>query len=552
VDTSKDARPRAAQIEQGGAAVTLEDSEPLFDLAAGLNACGYDADLDKSAPVRAKVRADMNEALQASEAARDARDALCGYIAKHRTNDLGLQVGQYVSLALYLSPPPELSPNVSELDLPPQAAAVVNVLPLLRTFVDAVNLHFIWIQHHAEYETLLRRVHDPMTQMILNTNIYLHMPVSSYDGRRFLVLIEPMLSPNLTNARIYGTDYITVTSPDNTPDGDPVRMDEIRHIYLHYVVEPMVYSRSSAMDRIQPMLRGVQDAPLEFFYKSDVEALLTECLIKAIEARTFIIATPKPHKPTVVHTRADEEPYETAMVAYNAETVLERLRLVDGDERQGWTMTGYFYRALELMEKTGDGLTEEIAPMVYGMDVGGEERHARQILFVKEAPADPLHPSTQRHALAGMDLAEMDLMKGDADAAADLANKEMLSPSGDHGRAQYTLARIDLMHGEAEKAQEGFQATLKLSKDPRTLAWSHIYLGRLFDTMIPPDRDRAIAEYKTALEVRDSRPDTKLAAEAGVAKPFVAPQHAGQPPAEDDKDFDPTGKKQKDAYKPPQ
>ena len=59
------ARPRAAQIEQGGAAVTLEVSEPLFQLAAALNACGYNADLDKSAPVHARVRADVNEALAA-------------------------------------------------------------------------------------------------------------------------------------------------------------------------------------------------------------------------------------------------------------------------------------------------------------------------------------------------------------------------------------------------------------------------------------------------------------------------------------------------------
>jgi len=554
-DTTQAPRPRAAQIEAGGAAVTLEDSEPLFDLAAALNACGYDADLDKSAAVRARVRADMNEALQASEAARNSRDALCAYITKHHTNNMGLDVGQYVSLALYLSPPPELSPNVSELDLPPQAAAVVNILPLLRTFADAINLHIIWVEHRAEYEALLRRVHDPMTQMILTTNIYLHQPVSSYDGRRFLVLIEPMLSPNLTNARIYGTDYITITSPDNRPDGDPVRMDEIRHIYLHYVVEPMVYSHNSAMERIQPMLRGVQDAPLEFFYKSDVEALLAECLIKAIEARTFVIAAPLPHKPTAIHARSDEEPYDTAMVAYNSETALERLRLVDSDERQGWTLTGYFYRTLDLMEKVGDGLRDEIAPMIYGMDVGGEERHARQINFVKEVPSDPLRPSPRQRTLQGMDLAEADLMKGDVDIAADLADKEMLAPAGDHGRAQYILACIDLMHGDPEKAQEGFQLALKLSKDPRTLAWSHIFLGRLYDIMMPPDRNRAIAEYKIALEVRDSKPDTKLAAEAGIAKPYVPPNkpaQASQKPADDEKDFDPTGKKEKEAYKPPQ
>ena len=124
-------RPRVAQVERGGAAVTLEVNEPLFEVAAALNACGYDADLNKSAAVRGEVRADMNAALAASETARDSRDKLCAYMLIHRLNDLGLNVGQYVSLALYLSPPPELTPNVDLTQLPPQAAEVVNVLPLL-------------------------------------------------------------------------------------------------------------------------------------------------------------------------------------------------------------------------------------------------------------------------------------------------------------------------------------------------------------------------------------------------------------------------------------
>ncbi|HSU19746.1 MAG TPA: hypothetical protein VLI45_08385, partial [Acidobacteriaceae bacterium] len=74
-DLNPASRPRAAQIEPGGAAVTLETSEPLFQMAAALNACGYDADLDRSAPVRAAVRAEMNAALAQSEAARTSRDA---------------------------------------------------------------------------------------------------------------------------------------------------------------------------------------------------------------------------------------------------------------------------------------------------------------------------------------------------------------------------------------------------------------------------------------------------------------------------------------------
>jgi tetratricopeptide (TPR) repeat protein len=573
IDTQNPAaRPRAAQIEAGGAAVTLETSEPLFDVAAALNACGYDADLDISAPVRQHVRDDMNAALAASEDARTSRDALCAYITQHHLNDTGLDIGQYVSLALYLSPPPELTPNVSELDLPPQAAAVVNVLTPLRTFAEAVNLHYIWLQHRAEYEALAARVHDPMTQMILNTNIYLHQPVSTYDGRRFLVLLEPMLSPALTNARVYGSDYIIVTSPDNSPatlaDGSPnpvapVRIDQIRHIYLHYVVEPFVYSRGSAMERIQPMLRSVQDAPLEFFYKSDVAALITECLIKAIEARTYVIPdATRPRKPAASRGTDAMAQYEALKVLYDKQTALERDVLVHTDESQGWALTGYFYAQLGQMERNGDGLRDEIAPMIYGMNVDSQRKHAEDITWAKSVPPDPLRPTTIHRDLTPMDKAELALMHGDTDTARSIAEQVLTVPAkpgstADRGTATYILARIDLMQGDPEKAVAGFSKALTLSKDPRTLAWSHIYLGRLYDTETDPERPKAIAEYQAALATRDSRPDTKQAADSGLAHPFALPKRPGITPAKtdaddpaNDKDFDPTGKAEKNAYHP--
>ena len=92
-------RPRAAQIEPGGAAVTLEYNEPLFELATALNVCGYDTDLEHSAPIRLEVRRELNETLAASEDARSSRDALCTYMVQHQLADPALNIGQYVSLA---------------------------------------------------------------------------------------------------------------------------------------------------------------------------------------------------------------------------------------------------------------------------------------------------------------------------------------------------------------------------------------------------------------------------------------------------------------------
>jgi hypothetical protein len=54
------------------------------------------------------------------------------------------------------------------------------------------------------------------------------------------------------------------------------------------------------------------------------------------------------------------------------------------------------------------------------------------------------------------------------------------------------------------------------------LAWSHIYLGRIYD--IQDQRDQAVNEYRAALTVRDGQADTRLAAEKGLKQPYSVPK----------------------------
>ena len=548
---SKDSKtapaPRIAQPEAGGSAITLETNEPLFDLAVALNVCGYDADLATSSPVRLKVREEVNAELANSSTARDSRDALCGYIRDHTLADSALNLAQYVSLALYLTPPPELAPTVGETELPPDSTQVVNILPLLRTFGQDVHLHAIWIQHRPDYEEFVSRIHDPLTKMILNTNIYLRLPVSSYDGRRLLVLLEPMLSPSATNARIYSNDYIVVTSPAGDTSS-AVRMDQIRHTYLHYEVEPLIYARAAAMNRLLPLLKPVQEAPLDFTYKSDIVALITECLIKAIEDRTMDVGLPKPRRPDAVKQRADLERYDAEMAVYDRQAEAVRRKAVDLATRQGWTLVDYFYDKLGQMEKESVSLKEYIGEMVYGMDVERERHKDQQIVFLPEGTHDLVRRAPRQRA--GLDLAETKLLKGDLDGATALAKTALDDPKADHAQAHYLLARVNLMQREPQAAIDGFQATLNSSKDPRTLAWSHIYLGRLYDVV--PNREKAVAEYRAALTVRDSQPDTKAAAEKGLKEPFAAPKSQNTSAQQEEEPLDPSGKAEKDAYRPPQ
>jgi tetratricopeptide (TPR) repeat protein len=541
--------PKRPTVEAGGSAVTLETSEPLFYIASALNLCGYDDGLDASDPVRAKVRADVESAAIATPEAADSRRALCEYVHTHTLSDPGLNLAQYVSLALYTSPPPELAPTADETELPPDSTQVAGILPLLRTFAEQAHLNAIWSKYRPDYEALVDLVHNPLTRTILNTNIYLKLPASSYDGRRFLVLLEPMLAPAATNARIYGNDYTVVVSPSATPAGT-VKMEQIRHTYLHYEVEPLVYSRATAMNRLQPLLRTVQEAPIEFNYKSDIVSLITECMIKAIEAHTMDAGIPKPEK-TTSHERIDQERYTSEMTVYERQTEAARRNAAELSMRQGWVLTGYFYDALSQMQRDGSSLKDSIGQMVYGMDIGREAHHDQQIVFLPETPHEVVRRAPRQPT--GLDLAEMKLFKGDKDGADEIAEKVLASPTGDHARANYLIARINLLDQEPDDAVTHFRAALETSRDPRTLAWCHIYLGRLYDMQQTPDRKKAVAEYHLALNLRDDRPDTKAAAEAGIRAPFAPPKREAMPDSDDNDNtpVDPTGKAEKEAYKPP-
>lgn len=539
---------KIAQPEAGGSAITLETSEPLFDLATALNVCGYDADLAASDSIRGSIRREINDVVVASTQVAAKRDALCTSIRQHQLADTGRNVAQYVSLALYLTP--DLTPIAGETELPPDSTQVLGVLPALRDFIEAVHLHAIWVAHHAVYEALLSRVHDPLTRMILDTNIYLRSPVSSYDGRRFLVLVEPMLAPNFVNARIYSSNYVVVVSPTSaTATNGSFHMDQIRHTYLHYEIEPMVYARAAAMNRLLPLLKPVQEAPIDFTYKSDIVALLTECLIKSVEARTMETGLVKPIKPVNTRQRVDFERFDAEMNAYNRQAEAVRRRSVDLSMRQGWVLTDYFYGQLIQMERDSISLKDNIGPMVYGMDVDRQRRAAQEITFLPEAAPDVVHRA--QPVATGLLLAEAKMMQGDASGAEELAKKALEDPKGDHAHAHYILARIDLLERQPDDAVTHFRAALDTSKEPRTLAWSHIYLGRLYD--VQSNRKKAIVEYEAALTVRDNQPDTKAAADLGLRQPFALPKREAIVPAisDDDAPVDPSGKAEKDAYKPP-
>jgi hypothetical protein len=110
------------------------------------------------------------------------------------------------------------------------------------------------------------------------------------------------------------------------------------------------------------------------------------------------------------------------------------------------------------------------------------------------------------------------------------ANQDTVPAMATTARANFVLARVEAITGHPEESIADFQTTLKTSKEPRLIAWSHIYLGRMLD--LNCKRDEALAEYKLAMENRDGQQDTRIAAERGVKAAYAVNGHS----CEDDAD----------------
>jgi tetratricopeptide (TPR) repeat protein len=511
-----------ALVDTAGPDISLQNSEALFDIAAALNACGYDQGLSASDAVRQDVRDQVNQALQASAEARDAHEQICTFIAQHRLSNSGSDLAQYISLALFITPPPELTPSAEGEELPPDASGVENILPLLRRFNESVNLHAIFVHVRPQYDKQLSQLHDPLTRMVDDTGIYLKTPAGVNGGRRFLVVIEPLLDPAQTNARIYGADYVVVASPVN----GTLHMKEVRHAYLHYQIEPLLYARATTLDRLLPFLKSVKDAPLDYTYRSDIVALVVECMIRAVEAQTMDTGV------TIYKIPADvrRSDLEAATHQHNASVEAAeavRRKAVQESMEDGFVLTDYFYNAFGAFERQPQSFKESIGEMVYGMDVSQQLSHVKNIAFHQQGDTDVVARAPRE--LRGLDLAEVKLMKGDTEGAGALAQQSVTDKSGDPARANFILARVAIMHRDVPAAQHDFEETIRLSKDPRMLAWSHIYLGRIYD--IQDQRDQAVNEYRAALTVRDGQSDTRLAAENGIKQPYAVPQTVHTEPA---------------------
>jgi hypothetical protein len=500
--SSKEAAPRPAQKplqqnEPNQIPITLESSETIFSVLTALNMCGYDQDLAVSDPIRSRVRAEVQRNLETSDEGRAAQAAVCDFYQRHTgSSDQNRNLSPYVSLALYLDGPPHFMPRTKEEDLPPDAGAVAAFGTVLEHFYEKAGLHGIWTHHRNDYAAAMQRFHSPLAKMVFDTEVFLKEPSSEYLGRTFTVYVDFMGSPNETDARNYGTAYYVIVFPAPVANGasaeTTLKMDQIRHTFLHYELEPLADKHFTAVKRLEPLLQSVQRAPVEVSFKSDISLLVTECMVRAVEIRMSGAKT------------------EEAM----------RQQAVDDAVKQGYILTRHFYNAVVAFEKDPVGIRSEYADILNAVDVKKEEKAAAEVQFASNAAPELVRlsrPEERRLLIT----AEKRLAAGDPKGAQELAQAALDKKIGDPGRALFILAEVAVANRNRDGAEDNFQKAIAASNDPKVVAWSHVYLGRILD--MKEDRQAAVEHYQAALTAGGGLPEVKSAAERGLARAYEPP-----------------------------
>jgi hypothetical protein len=474
-------------LAQNRPPVSLETSETLFTVLTAINTCGYDQELSSSDPLRTEIRSDVAKAVENTAGAQDVIGPMCLFYRQHQTSDPARDLSMYVSLALYLEEPPTFAVKVKPLELPPDAAVAADILPLMQAFYQKIGLHAIWERHRDRYAELTEIYHAPLAKMTFDTEIYLKLPSAGYLGRQFTVYLDAMGAPGQTNARNYASDYYVVISPTA---GTAIKMQQIRHTYLHYLLDPLALKNGDSFKRLEPLLGPVENAPMDDAFKSHISLLVTECLVRAIEERLSKIP-------------------ET-----------ERARDIDQDDKEGYILTRYFYDEMGKFDQGPAGIRNAYPDLLGQIEVGKETKRAYHIKFASEAAPELLQAGDRnQHLLLN---AERRLAAGDKESAQKLAQKALDQQEEDSGRALFILAEVATANRDMEGARSYFERALQTAHEPKVIAWSHIYLGRIFD--LKENRDAALDQYRAALDAAGGTlPEATLAARRGLEQPYEPP-----------------------------
>jgi hypothetical protein len=476
--------------------VSVDGSEAMFTTMCALLAAGFESDVSAANwhPVRAQIR----ERTQHQQG--PAVDAVREFYKKHQLADEGAMLSQYIWFGLVSGPAPKFTLTLRRDELPPEVIALEGFSEILAAYYQEQKIGRLWRDLQPLYNRDIERLHDSVSQIVFVATNYLREIMNNSNPRTFIVIVEPLVG-RITNVRNFGDHYAIVLS-----GADDLPADTVRHAYLHFLLDPLPLQYSHVVAVKKPLFESAARAPrLVPDLKDDFPSYFAECTVRAVELKL------KRMSPS------------------------ERAAAIDMDDADGYVLVRPLFAALGNFERSEPSMRLFFPEMVRSIDVSAEAKRVQTIKFAPantEAKLDQtaseevarrrkLIPSTipnDPEAIAALTEGERRIAEKNP-RAAESSFQKVLAKYPDQTRAWYGIGLVALMDHDGVRAKEVFGRLTAgehtASDDPMVLAWSHIYLARIYDD--EGQTDQAKAQYQEALAVSGSPDQARQAAQKGLA-----------------------------------
>jgi len=476
--------------------VSVDGSEAMFTTMCALLAAGFESNV--SADNWTAFRAQMRERLRHQQG--PAVEAMREFYRQHELRDPGATLSRYLWFGLVSGPAPGFQAVLRRDELPPEVIALEGFSEILSNYYQEQKIGQMWRQVQPIYEREVERLHDPVSQVVFVATGYLREILEQSGARTFAIVVEPLVG-RITNVRNFGNHYALVLS-----GGEEIPTDVVRHAFLHFLLDqlPLMYSHVTAVKR--PLFEKAAAAPrLAPELKDDYASYFAECTVRAVELKLKRISPG------------------------------EREAALNRDDEEGYVLVKPLFAALPKFENSEPSMKLFFPDLVRAIDVGAE---AKRLAAVKFAPAQTAKPEDEAttEEVARRRSAAPTTVPNDAEVltaltegerriaeknprAAEASFQKVLTKYPDQARAWYGIGLVAMLDHDAARAKQVFgRLTVgehAAMQDPMVLAWSHIYLARIYDDEGNPQVVKT--EYESALAVEGAPEQAKQTAQKELA-----------------------------------
>jgi tetratricopeptide (TPR) repeat protein len=485
-------RPQAAPVTN----VTVDDSEAMFTTMCALMAAGFESNVSAQNwhPLRARLREQMEH--QRGPAV----DAVRQFYKEHALRDSGATLSRYIWFGLLSGAAPMFRMTVRREDQPTEALGFEGFSEILSNYYQEQKIGQLWHDLQPLYNKEIEQAHDQVAQIVFLTTGYLRQMQQPSTERTFTIILEPLVG-RISNVRNFAEHYAMVLS-----GADEIPVDMVRHAYLHFLLDPLPEENSHVIAVKRPIYEKAAQAPrLEPDLKDDFESYFAECLVRAVELR-------------LKHPAPDER-----------EAALQR------DDADGLVLVRPIFNQLPKYETSEPSMALYFPDLVRAIDTNAEVARVEKIQFAQldtaQNEASAAGEQVRRRRIA----AQITTVPNDPQAIADLTEGErhiaeknpkaaedsfqkVLAKYPDQIRAWYGIGLVALMQHDGEKAKTVFgrltEGEHAATQDPMVLAWSHVYLARIYDD--EGQQQLAKTQFQAALAVPNGPELAKQAAQKGL------------------------------------